>query len=153
MISAVQMDFVQIAFQPPPLKQPDPLGLLFLPTISQFFKTAVLTMEIDIFKIKTAVLKSWQIFAENSSHKASVCLRGGGWKAIWQNSIWTALFFRWGFPNTLPPTPHITPPPHHKSNFFEKLKQHWKTGHFEFDTSGTKIAVLLIEDGFPQNNV
>ena len=29
-ISAVQMDFVQIAFQPPPpLKQPDPLGLLF----------------------------------------------------------------------------------------------------------------------------
>ena len=28
------MDFVQIAFQPPPLKQPDPLGLLFLPKIS-----------------------------------------------------------------------------------------------------------------------
>ena len=33
-ISAVQMDFVQIAFQPPPLKQPDPLGLLFSPKIS-----------------------------------------------------------------------------------------------------------------------
>ena len=48
-ISAVQMDFVQIAFQPPPpLKQPDPLGLLFSPKISQFFKTAVLTMGIDI---------------------------------------------------------------------------------------------------------
>ncbi len=51
-ISAVQMDFVQIAFQPPPpLKQPDPLGLLFSPKISQFFKTAVLTMGIDIFKM------------------------------------------------------------------------------------------------------
>ena len=49
--SAVQMDFVQIAFQPPPLKQPDPLGLLFSPKISQFFKTAVLTMGIDIFKM------------------------------------------------------------------------------------------------------
>ena len=45
-ISAVQMDFVQIAFQPPPspLKQPDPLGLLFSPKISHFFKTAILTM-------------------------------------------------------------------------------------------------------------
>ena len=36
---------------PPPLKQPDPLGLLFSPKISQFFKTAVLTMGIDIFKM------------------------------------------------------------------------------------------------------
>ena len=50
-ISAVQMDFVQIAFQPPPLKQPDPLGLLFSPKISRFFKTAILTMGIDIFKM------------------------------------------------------------------------------------------------------
>ena len=34
---------------PPALKQPDPLGLLFSPKISQFFKTAVLTMGMDIF--------------------------------------------------------------------------------------------------------
>ena len=36
---------------PPPLKQPDPLGLLFSTKISQFFKTAVLTMGIDILKM------------------------------------------------------------------------------------------------------
>ena len=32
----------------PPLKQPDPLGLLFSPKFSHFFKTAVLTMGMDI---------------------------------------------------------------------------------------------------------
>ena len=39
---AVQMEFCQIAFHPPPfpLKQTDALWELFLPKISQFFKTA-----------------------------------------------------------------------------------------------------------------
>ena len=43
--------FCPNSLSPPPLKQPDPLGLLFSPKISQFFKTAVLTMGIDIFKM------------------------------------------------------------------------------------------------------
>ena len=42
------MEFCQIAFQPPPLKQTDALWELFSPKISQFFKTAVLTLEMDI---------------------------------------------------------------------------------------------------------
>ena len=48
--SAVQTEFVQIAFQPP-LKQTDAFWELFSPKICQFFKTAVLTLEIDILTI------------------------------------------------------------------------------------------------------
>ena len=48
--SAVQIEFCQIAFSTP-LKQTGPLGLLFLLKFSQFLKTAVFTMGIDIFKM------------------------------------------------------------------------------------------------------
>ena len=37
-------------------------------------------VKISIPKVKTAVLTNLQIFGENSSHKASVCSRGGGLK-------------------------------------------------------------------------
>ena len=51
MRSAVQTEIRQIAFQPPPLKQTDALWELFSPKISQFFKTAVSTLEMDILTI------------------------------------------------------------------------------------------------------
>ena len=38
---------------PSPLKQTDPLGQLFSPKFSQFFKTAVLTMGMDILTMTT----------------------------------------------------------------------------------------------------
>ena len=37
-------------------------------------------VKISIPKVKIAVLTNLQIFSENSSHKASVCLRVGGLK-------------------------------------------------------------------------
>ena len=60
----------------------------------------IVIVKISIPKVKTAVLTNLQIFGENSSHKASVCLRGGGWgwNTIWQNSIWTALMLHRAFP-------------------------------------------------------
>ena len=39
---------------------------------------ATVIVKIYIPKIKTAVLTNLLIFGKNSSHKASVCLRGGG---------------------------------------------------------------------------
>ena len=48
--SNVQTEFRQIAFQPPPLKQKDALGELFSPKIGKFFKTAVLTLGMDILQ-------------------------------------------------------------------------------------------------------
>ena len=56
--SAVQTVFVQIAFQPPPLKQTDALWELFSPKICQFLKTAVLTLEMDILTITMVKLCS-----------------------------------------------------------------------------------------------
>ena len=56
--SAVQTEFVQIAFQPPPLKQTDALWELFSPKICQFFKTAVSTLEMDILTITMVKLCS-----------------------------------------------------------------------------------------------
>ena len=38
----------------------------------------IVIVKISIPKVKTAVLTNLTIFGENSSHKASVCLRGGG---------------------------------------------------------------------------
>ena len=40
----------------------------------------IVIVKISIPKVKTAVLKNLPIFGENSSHKASVCLRAGGLK-------------------------------------------------------------------------
>ena len=51
--SAVQMEFCQIAFQPPALKQTDALWELFSPKIGKFVKTAVLTLGIDILTMTT----------------------------------------------------------------------------------------------------
>ena len=60
----------------------------------------IVILKISIPLFKTAVLKNWLIFGEKSSPKGSVCLRGGGgWKAIWQKSIWTALIVPRVFPN------------------------------------------------------
>ena len=56
-ISDVQMEFCQIAFQPPP-KQTDALWELFSPKIGNFFKTAVLTLEIDILTMTMVKLCS-----------------------------------------------------------------------------------------------
>ena len=56
--SAVQMEFCQIAFQPPPLKQTDALWELFLPKIGKFVKTAVLTLGIDILTMTMVKLCS-----------------------------------------------------------------------------------------------
>ena len=47
-ISAVQMDFVQIAFQPPPSSKRTLWGYFFRRKLVNFFKTLVLTMGIDI---------------------------------------------------------------------------------------------------------
>ena len=56
--SAVQLEFCQIAFQPPALKQTDALWELFLPKIGKFVKTAVLTLEIDILTMTMVKLCS-----------------------------------------------------------------------------------------------
>ena len=58
--SAVQMEFCQIAFQPPPppLEQTDALWELFSPKIGKFVKTAVLTLEIDILTMTMVKLCS-----------------------------------------------------------------------------------------------
>ena len=45
----------QLFNPPPPLKQTNPLGQLFSPKISHFFKTAVLTLEMDIFSVSVMV--------------------------------------------------------------------------------------------------
>ena len=58
--SAVQMDFCQIAFQPPPL---NPLGQLFSPKFSQFFKTAVLNMGMDILTMTVVKHYSLMVFS------------------------------------------------------------------------------------------
>ena len=60
--SAVQMEFCQIAFHPPPLKQMDALWELFSPKISQFFKTAVSTLDMDILTVTMVKPCSWKVF-------------------------------------------------------------------------------------------
>ena len=57
MRSAVQMEFCQIAFQPP-LQQTDALWELFSPKIGNFFKTAVLTLGNDILTMTMVKLCS-----------------------------------------------------------------------------------------------
>ena len=39
------------------------------------------------------------ILPENRCHRVPVWQRGGGPMAIWAMPKWTAIFFRWGFPN------------------------------------------------------
>ena len=66
-ISAVQMEFCQIAFQSPPpqAKGPfakGPLGQLFLPKFSQFFQTPVLNMGMDILTMLVVKHYSLMVF-------------------------------------------------------------------------------------------
>ena len=55
--SAVQMEFCQIAFQPPL-----PLWELFLPKIGKFVKTAVLTLGMDILTMTMVKLCSKMVY-------------------------------------------------------------------------------------------
>ena len=47
---------------PPPLKQMDALWELFSPKISQFFKTAVSTLDMDILTVTMVKPCSWKVF-------------------------------------------------------------------------------------------
>ena len=58
----------------------------------------IVTVKISISKVETAVLKNWLIFGENSSHKASVCLRVGGLKIYLDKDRLNSAFLVLGLP-------------------------------------------------------
>ena len=63
-ILGVQTEFGQIAFQlpPPPLKQTNALWDIFLPKMSKFFKTVILTLGMDILTITMVKYDSQMAF-------------------------------------------------------------------------------------------